>query len=207
MFVLPALPYAYDALEPVISAKTFTHHHDRHHAKYVEVLNGILKEKPALEGKSMEVLIVEARASGEKKLFNQAAQSWNHAFFWECLSPVGGPPTGALAERIAADFGSLDALKAAFVKEGVGHFASGWVWLALDGEALKIVSTHDAETLIGQGLTPLLVADLWEHAYYLDHQQNREGFLNALFGVINWDFVARQYAARGGEGAYAYPLA
>ncbi len=206
MFELPPLPYDHAALEPVISRDTMHLHHGKHHKKYVETLNKLLGDAaPA----SLEDVVREAFADDtNRKLFNNAAQAWNHTFFWNAMSARRQSPDGSLVQAIARDFGGVDALKAAFVKEGAGHFASGWVWLAADGEALKVLSTHDAEDLlIHQGLTPLLVCDLWEHAYYLDHKNDREAFLNAWFDALpNWRFAESQYAAARGEGkAWVHP--
>ncbi len=209
MFTLPNLPYAYEALEPTMSAKTLHHHHDKHHAKYVDTLNTLLKDKPDLASATLEEVIAAAREPKNPKLFNNAAQSWNHGFFWESMSPSGGQPEGALAEAINAAFGDLNGLKTAFVAEGVGHFASGWAWLVAEGGQLKVISTHDAETVADRdGVTPILVADVWEHAYYLDFQQDREGFLKGWFDkIVNWEFAAKQFDASkaGGQGGYRYP--
>lgn len=213
MFILPKLPYAYEALEPTVSADTLHHHHDKHHAKYVDTLNGLLEDKPDLAGATLEEVIAGAREPRHAKLFNNAAQAWNHGFFWECMAPASGEaahkPSGALAEAIDRAFGSLDGLKTALTSEGVGHFGSGWAWLVADGDALKVISTHDADTLADrEDVVPILVADVWEHAYYLDYQQDREGFLKAWFDrTVNWSFVAEQFeAARtGGRPAYRYP--
>lgn len=205
MFALPPLPYAATALEPVISSRTLSFHHGKHHAAYVAALNALLETAPhaAKAHETLEAIIVGASKAAEPKLFNNAAQAWNHSFFWLSMGPAGGEPSGALAAAIDRDFGDTAALKAAFVTEGVGHFGSGWVWLAADANgALKVISTHDADdTLTKSGLTPLLVCDLWEHAYYLDHQNNRKGFLEAWFDTLaNWTFAARQYAAATGAG-------
>lgn len=207
MFTLPALPYAYDALQPTMSDKTLHHHHDKHHAKYIDTLNGLLADKPDWAGLSLEEVVKRSKG-GEPKIFNQAAQAWNHGFFWESMSAGAAKPTGELAAAIDAAFGSLAGLKEAFVKEGVGHFASGWVWLVAEGDTLKVISTHDADSAIAGDAAPLIVADLWEHAYYLDYQQDRAGFLGAWFDTIaNWDFAAKQFAARGDQGAYRFPAA
>lgn len=207
MFILPKLPYAYDALQPTMSDRTLHHHHDKHHAKYVDTLNALLKDKG--DAGSLEEVIRQAREAREQKLFNNAGQAWNHGFFWECMSPDGGAPEGELAARIDVCFGGIEQLKTAFVAEGVGHFGSGWAWLVAEGDRLRVTSTHDAETLADRDdVVPLLVADVWEHAYYLDFQQDREGFLKGWFDrLVNWRFVAEQYdAARtGGRGAYRYP--
>lgn len=207
MYALPPLPYGYDALQPTLSDKTLHHHHDKHHAKYVETLNGLVKDDAALGRQPLEALIGQAREQ-KGKLFNQAGQAWNHGFFWECMSPQKGQPGETLQGAISQAFGSLDQLKQSFVRDGVGHFGSGWVWLAVRDGQLAIVTTHDGDTLADRDdLTPILVADLWEHAYYLDYQQNREGFLTGWFdNIVNWSFVDAQFqAAVAGERAYRYP--
>ena len=188
-----------------MSDKTLHHHHDKHHAKYIDTLNGLLKDKADWPALSLEEIVKRSKGA-EPKVFNQAAQAWNHGFFWECMAPNAGKPTGDLAAAIDKAFGSLDAFKEAFVKEGVGHFASGWVWLAAEGDTLKVVSTHDADSVVASDATPLIVADLWEHAYYLDYQQDRAGFLGKWFdNLANWDFASTQYAARAEQGAYRFP--
>jgi Fe-Mn family superoxide dismutase len=208
MFPLPDLPYAYGALAPTISERTLHFHHDKHHATYVKTLNALV-EASGKSWPSLEALIVEAARSGPKKLFNNAAQAWNHAFFWTSMSPTRSAPAGDLAAAIAAAFSGQDKLKTAFVTAGAEHFGSGWVWLAADrGGALKVVSTHDADdTLTLQDLTPLLVCDLWEHAYYLDYQNDRKAFLETWFDALpHWDFAAHQLAAAKGKGeAWRYP--
>jgi len=201
MIKLPELPYAYDALQPVLSADTLHAHHDKHHAKYVETANKLIAET-GLEGKTLEQVIAEADARGLRKLFNNAAQAWNHAFFWDCMTPDRRDPDGDLAAAIEAGFGKLGDLRTRFVQEGVDHFASGWVWLAADGGTLTVLSTHDAGTLAGDRRTPLLVCDLWEHAYYLDHKQDRQGFLEGWFDQLaNWSFAQAQFAAAQGRQA------
>lgn len=207
MFELPPLPYAYDALEPTISADTLHFHHDKHHKAYVDKTN-TLAQKAGLEGRALEEIVREARKRGDNALFNNAAQAWNHAFFWECMTPGAAPPAGGLAAAIDKAFGGLEALKKAFVEEGTGHFGSGWVWLVTGSEGLKVISTHDADDiLVREGLFPLLVCDLWEHAYYLDFQNDRAGFLNGWFDkVANWEFADRQLGAADGKGqAFRYP--
>ncbi|MGA0601838.1 superoxide dismutase [Caulobacter sp. KR2-114] len=203
MFKLPDLPYAYDALQPTLSDKTLHFHHDKHHATYVNTLNDLL-QKAGKSPSSLEEVIIESARGGEKKVFNNAAQIWNHTFFWTCMTPRMAAPTGDLSDAITQAFGGVEQLKTAFVAEGVGHFGSGWVWLLAEkGGALSIKSTHDAEDLVTQAdVTPLLVCDLWEHAYYLDHQNNRKGFLEAWFDALpNWEFAAAQLAAAKGQGA------
>jgi Fe-Mn family superoxide dismutase len=187
MFTLPDLPYAHDALEPTVSADTLGFHHDKHHKAYVDTMNQLLKDsgdKPA----SVEDIIKSA--SG--KLFNQAAQSWNHAFYWECMTPDYQAP----AEKFAA-------LRDAFVAEGVAHFASGWVWIVEDGGQLKVISTHDADSAVKHGVKPVLVCDVWEHAYYLDYQNLRKAYLEAWWDkVANFAFAERQLTGDG----YSYPV-
>ena len=209
MFILPKLPYDYAALEPVMSADTLHTHHDKHHKAYVDKTNE-LAQKAGLDGRSLEDVVREAQRKGDIKLFHNAAQAWNHAFFWQCMTPDKAAAAGALKTAIEQAFGGLDALKAAFIAEGAGHFASGWVWLAATSEGLKVISTHDADdTLIKDGFFPLLVCDLWEHAYYLDYKNDRKAFLKRwLDEVANWDFAERQLAASNGQGdGFCYPQA
>jgi Fe-Mn family superoxide dismutase len=201
MIKLPPLPYAYDALEPTISATTMQTHHDKHHAKYVETVNKLAQEA-GLDGRSLEDIIAAAEktGSGGKTLLNNAGQAWNHAFFWDCMSPERRDPGGELEAAIGAAFGGLAGLKAAFVKEGAGHFGSGWVWLAVDQGRLSVTSTHDGGTLANRPQVPLLVCDLWEHAYYLDYKQDRKGFLERWFdSVANWTFAEAEFAAAAGR--------
>lgn len=210
MYVLPELPYDHDALSPFVSADTLRTHHGKHHKTYVEKTND-LAAKAGLAGRPLEEVVREASRRGDKKLFNNAAQAWNHAFFWECMRPPGGAaPSGDLLRAIDAAFDDLDALKQAFVDEGVNHFASGWVWIVTGGDGLKVISTHDADdTLVRDGVFPLLVCDLWEHAYYLDYKNDRKAFLERWFdNVANWDFAAAQLASADGAGeGFRYPAA
>jgi Fe-Mn family superoxide dismutase len=211
MFTLPELPYAYDALEPVISERTMRFHHDKHHAGYVNTLNRLLAEAGATPP-TLESVIHDASRSGDKKLFNNAGQAWNHSFFWGAMTARRGAPAGDLASAIDRAFGALEGLKTAFVAEGIGHFGSGWVWVVVDRALqLSVCATHDADdTLTRANLTPLLVCDLWEHAYYLDYQNDRKSFLEAWFDALpNWPFATSQYAAvlDGGEPwRHAAPL-
>ncbi len=210
MFELPELPYAYDALQPAVSEATMRTHHDKHHKAYVDTTNTLIAEKDLSE-LSLEDLIKHAKSAGEQKLFNQSGQVWNHGFYWECMAPGAPKPESELTEAINRTFGGMEQLKAAFVAEGAGHFASGWVWLVADGDAkLKVVSTHDADTaLVHDGLQPLIVCDLWEHAYYLDYKNVRKQFLETWFdGAANWAFAAKQFDAVRGHGQlYRYPAA
>lgn len=210
MFALPDLPYDYDALAPIISERTLHFHHDKHHAAYVKALNEQL-QAAGQSPDTLEAVIREASKSGELKLYNNAAQAWNHSFFWWAMSPPGKQPDGELAAAIDDAFGDLAGLKEVFVAEGASHFGSGWVWLVADRAGnLAVRTTHDADdTLSHPSLTPLLVCDLWEHAYYLDSQNDRKGFLEAWFDSLpNWPFALRQHqAARGCGEPWRHPVA
>ncbi len=190
---LPKLPYADTALEPVISAKTISFHYGKHHKAYVDKVNALLKDSP-LRGKPLEQ-IVKASAEKEelKSLFNNAAQAWNHDFFWKSMKPSGGgAPKGKLLEALNASFGSFDNFKKQFVENGVAQFGSGWIWVVQDGTSLKVVKTANADTPITRGLVPLLVCDVWEHAYYLDYQNRRADFLgDFLDKLANWEFAEK----------------
>jgi Fe-Mn family superoxide dismutase len=201
MFTLPDLPYGYEALQPTMSSETLHLHHDKHHARYFAVMNEILKDRGDVG--SLEDVVVKAAKDGEKKLFNNAAQAWNHTFFWNSMTPDKAAPDGDLAQAIDAAYGGLEGLKTKFVEEGAAHFGSGWVWLAADKSgALSIVQSHDGENLLTKDLTPLLVCDLWEHAYYVDYKNDRAAFLKAWFDALpNWPFAAQQLAAAKGQGA------
>ena len=188
---LPNLPFATDALEPHISARTFEFHHGKHHKAYVDNTNKLI-EGTALAGQGLEAIIKAAAADAAKKgLFNNAAQAWNHSFFWKCLKPNGGGrPTGKIAAHIDKELGGYEKFAADFKNAGVTQFGSGWAWLCLKDRKLAIVQSANAETPIASGNTPLLVVDVWEHAYYLDYQNRRPDFLqNFLDHLINWDFV------------------
>jgi Fe-Mn family superoxide dismutase len=206
MFILPDLPYPYEALEPVLSAELMHFHHDKHHATYVNNVNKFLADQGKTAA-SMEELVRSSKGV-DKKMFNNAGQSWNHAFFWECMTGEAGRVGGALAEAIDKSFGGLAALKTKFVEEGAGHFGSGWVWLVAKGSELSVVSTHDGDCILTEaGVTPILVCDVWEHAYYLVHKNDRKGFLEKWFdSLANWGFAERQFAAAQGQGqGYTYP--
>jgi Fe-Mn family superoxide dismutase len=207
MYVLPPLPYATDALAPVIGEETMRTHHGKHHARYVAVTNEITG---GVHSRPLEDVIADALARGDRKLFNNAAQAWNHAFFWSSMSPVATIPHGPLHEAIEASFGGLQVLKERFVTVGGGQFGSGWVWLMAVNGALEVCSSHDA----GQpwpgsgGGVPLLVCDVWEHAYYLDYKNERDRYLVAWFeGLAHWDFAMTQFAAIAAPegGLYRYP--
>jgi Fe-Mn family superoxide dismutase len=201
MFKLPDLPYAYDALEPAVSAETMRLHHDKHHAKYFETTNKLLSEE-GIALPSLEEVVALAQRDSRAKLFNNAAQAWNHTFFWTCMSPDRPQPSPELKSAIDQAFGSIDSLKTRFVEEGVGHFGSGWVWLSAAADGLRIDSTHDGDNLLSKrGVVPLIVCDLWEHAYYVDYRNDRGGFLNAWFDALpNWDFASTQFLAARGQG-------
>ena len=209
MFRLPDLPYRYDDLAPVISEASLRTHYGKHHARYVQMTNALLAHAGA-PGRPLETVVVKAEEDGDHKLFNNAAQAWNHGFFWECMRPGGSQPGGDLATAIDATFGGLADLRRVFAAEGAGHFGSGWVWLTLKDGQLAVSSTHDAGTpLTTPGSTPLLVCDVWEHAYYLDHKNDRAGFLDAWWDLLaNWDLAEKQYvAARNGKSTWCYPAA
>jgi Fe-Mn family superoxide dismutase len=193
---LPNLPYAENALEPHYSAKTIGFHHGKHHKAYVDNLNKLIAGTP-IEGKSLEETIMAcAGDSSRVGMFNNAAQVWNHTFFWNCMKPAGGGrPKGELAQRIDQTFGSYEKFVEQFKATAVGRFGSGWGWLVLDGGSLKIVSTANADTPMTSKQTALLTVDVWEHAYYLDYQNRRPDFVQAFLDhLVNWDFVAGNLA-------------
>jgi Fe-Mn family superoxide dismutase len=190
-FELPALPYAENALEPYYSAKTISFHHGKHHKAYVDNLNKLVPGTD-LEGKSLEEVVLASAGNPQKAgIFNNAAQIWNHTFFWHSLKPGGGgKPTGALAAKIDQAFGSYQKFAEQFKAAAVGRFGSGWAWLVVEGGALKIVATPNAETPITAKQTPLFTVDVWEHAYYLDYQNRRPDFVQAFLDhLVNWDFA------------------
>ncbi|MFS0736093.1 superoxide dismutase [Sphingomonas sp. 1P06PA] len=196
-FELPPLPFDKSALEPHMSAETFDYHHGKHHKAYVDKVNGWIDEK-GLAGLSLVDVVKKAKDGGDKPLFNNAAQIWNHTFFWHCLAPAGQEPSGKLAELIQSGFGTKEAMLEKLAAEAVGHFASGWAWLVLENGALKITSLHDADTPIVHGLTPLLTLDVWEHAYYIDYRNARPKFAESVLGnIINWEFVAQNLDGEG----------
>ncbi len=191
-FELPALPYAKDALLPHISAETLEYHHGKHHNAYVVKLNSLI-EGTDYAGKSLEDII----RTSEGPVFNNAAQIWNHTFYWHCLSPNGGgEPTGALADAINAKWGSFAAFKAAFNDKAVNNFGSSWTWLVKKADGtLDIVNTSNAATpLTDKTVTPLLTVDLWEHAYYIDFRNARPTYLDAFWSLVNWKFAADNLA-------------
>lgn len=190
-FEVTPLPYADNALEPAVSANTLSYHHGKHHKAYIDKTNAAI-EGTELADKSLEEIIAAARGSNQG-LFNNAAQSWNHGFYWHSLAGDGGSPTDELKSMIDSAFGSTEDLLKHLQDRGAGHFASGWVWLAVKDGALTIEETHDGDTLADKdGVNPLLVIDLWEHAYYLDHQNARPAYLKAVTegGKLNWSFAS-----------------
>jgi Fe-Mn family superoxide dismutase len=201
-FSLPPLPFDKAALEPVLSAESFDYHHGKHHKAYVDKTNGWIEEK-GLAGKSLIEVVNFAKANGDKGLFNNSAQIWNHNFYWQGLAPEGSTkPSGKLAELIESGFGSQQALLEKLAAEAVGHFASGWAWLVLEGDAIKVTSWHDADTPIANGAVPLLTLDVWEHAYYIDYRNARPKFAEEVLGkTINWDFVSQNLDGQGAERA------
>jgi superoxide dismutase, Fe-Mn family len=188
---LPELPYAKDALAPYISLNTLEFHHGKHHKTYVDNLNKLIAGTD-LEAKSLEEIIkIAAKDSAKAGIFNNAAQSWNHSFYWKCLKPQGGgAPTGAIAAKINTTFGSHDKFVEELKNAGTTQFGSGWAWLVVDGSDLKITKTPNADTPLAHGQKALLTIDVWEHAYYLDYQNRRPDYLTAVIqNLINWDFV------------------
>ncbi len=191
-FELPSLPYAKTALAPHISEETLEFHYGKHHQTYVTNLNNLVPETE-FDGLSLEDII--SKSSGG--IFNNAAQIWNHTFYWNSLSPNGGgQPSGNLASAIVASFGSFEAFKAEFTKCAVTTFGSGWAWLVKDKEGnLSLVSSSNAACPLTEGLTPLLTCDVWEHAYYIDYRNARPKYLEAFWSLVNWDFAATNFAA------------
>jgi len=188
---LMELPYPKDALEPVISSKTLDFHHGKHHNAYVTNANKLIAGTE-FENLDLETIIRKAAGDSSKAgIFNNTAQVWNHSFYWQCMKPGGGgPPSGPVAEKIKADFGSYETLAEELVIAGSTQFGSGWAWLILDGGKLKITKTANADTPIAHGMKPLLTIDVWEHAYYLDYQNRRPDYLEAFLNkLVNWDFV------------------
>ena len=188
---LPELPYPPDALEGHISFQTLDFHHDKHHRAYVGNLNKLI-EDTELEGNTLEEIIKKAaHDANSPAIFNNAAQVWNHTFYWNSMKPDGGgAPAGPIAERIEADFGGYDAFAEEFKKAALSQFGSGWAWLVLRENTLSVIKTSNADTPLAHDMKPLLTVDVWEHAYYLDYQNRRGDYLDAFIReLINWDFV------------------
>lgn len=193
---LPPLPYAKNALEPHVSARTLEFHHGAHHKAYVDTTNKLIQSTPD-EGKSLEELVRDTAGKAKsKKLFNNAAQAWNHNFFWQCMTPDNGggsPPSGDLAGKIDQSFGSYDNFRKKFLETATTQFGSGWTWLLAEKVKLQIVSTANAEIPMTSGKVPLLTCDVWEHAYYLDYQNKRAAFVEAFLDhLLNWQTVAHR---------------
>jgi superoxide dismutase, Fe-Mn family len=196
-FELPPLPYAQDALEPHYTARTLSFHYGKHHKAYVDTLNKLV-EGTELEGGSLEEVIASVQGKPDKQaIFNNAAQVWNHSFFWGCMKPGGGGQPGEkLAAELAEHFGGVEQAVEALRTAGATRFGSGWAWLVDDNGQLRVLSTGNAEQPTGPGVTPLLVVDVWEHAYYLDYQNLRPLYLQTFFErLVSWDFVAENLAA------------
>ena len=191
MFTLPPLPWAENALEPVISANTISFHYGKHHKTYVDNLNNLVKGTD-YESAPLEKIITETAGKADKApIFNNAAQVWNHTFYWNSLKGNGGgKPAGKIAQMIESSFGGYENFKKELSATSVSQFGSGWGWLVLDGGALKIVKTPNAEVPFTKGQKPLLTIDVWEHAYYLDHQNKRAAYVDAVIDkLLNWDFA------------------
>ncbi len=188
-FTLPELPYAKDALAPHISAETLDFHHGKHHAAYVNNLNKFVEADASLRGKSLEDIIRSSKGG----VFNNAAQVFNHTFYWNSLRPGGGgEPTGAIKAAIDQSFGSFSAFKEKFSATAAGHFGAGWAWLVKSGGALEIVDTHDAGTPLTMDKKPILTCDVWEHAYYIDYRNARAKYIEGFWHLVNWDFANKQ---------------
>ena len=195
--VLSPLPYAENALEPIITAKTISFHYGKHHKTYVDNLNKFVAGTE-YAGQSLEKIITSTSGQPDKTaIFNNAAQTWNHTFYWKCMTPGGGgePPT-KLKQRIEASFGSVEACKKELASTAVSQFGSGWAWLVLDGGKLRILKTANADVPLTMGMKPLLTIDVWEHAYYLDYQNRRADYVNALLDkLINWEFALQNVSS------------
>lgn len=195
------LPYPLDALAPAISAETLKKHHGAHHKGYVDKVNSLTKDTNRADA-SLEQIIVAARNAKDAKLFNQAAQVWNHGFYWHSLAPESAAPPPVLAQAIEESFGGMDAFSEQLAKAAIEHFGSGWAWLVASEDTLSIESTHDADTFADGQANPLLVIDIWEHAYYLDRQNERKAYVDAVVGkLLNWEFAADNLA-RGTNWTY-----
>lgn len=196
-FTLPELPYAQDALEPHITANTLSFHHGKHHNTYVVNLNGLIKDGPLADASLEDIIMHAAGDSAKAGMFNNAAQVWNHTFYWHSMKPGGGgKPTGAIAAKIDADFGSYDKFVEEFKAAGATQFGSGWAWLVLEDGKLKVTKTPNADLPMAHGQTAILTCDVWEHAYYLDFQNRRPDYLATFLDkLVNWDFANANLAA------------
>ena len=186
-FKLPELTFPKDALAPHISAETLDFHHGKHHAAYVNNLNAFVDKDPSLAGKSLEDII----RSSSGGVFNNAAQVWNHSFYWKSLGPSGGgEPHGKALDAVNRSFGSFADFKAQFTARAVGHFGAGWIWVVKEDDGLAILDTHDAGSPLTLGKKPVLTCDVWEHAYYVDYRNARPKYVEAWFNLVNWDFAS-----------------
>jgi len=201
-FSLPPLPWSEDALAPVVSAKTIGLHYGKHHRAYVNKLNELVAGTPMAD-MPLERVIMESANGKNQKVFNNAAQTWNHTFFWNCLRPNGGGKPGSqIAQRIDSDLGGFDAFKKNFAETAVNTFGSGWAWLAMKDGKLEIMSTSNAENPLTKGATPILTIDVWEHAYYVDYENRRPEFVGAVIDkLLNWEFAEKQMAQAGARKA------
>ncbi len=189
-YELPPLPYALDALEPVLSKETLEYHYGKHHQAYVTNLNNLVKDSD-FEGASLEEIIMK----GSGGLFNNAAQVWNHTFYWNCLCAGGAAPSSELAAAIDRTFGSMDEFKSKFSASAAGNFGSGWTWLVKNSDgSLEIVNTSNAANPMTDSKTPLLTIDVWEHAYYIDYRNARPKYLESIWGIVNWERVSANFA-------------
>jgi Fe-Mn family superoxide dismutase len=208
-FTLPPLPYAEDALAPVISAQTIGFHYGKHHKTYVETLNKLVTGTE-FEGQPLEDIIRSTAGNNEQvQIFNNAAQSWNHTFYWHCLKAKGGgKPAGELADLIEQAFGGYDKFKAEFADAAIKQFGSGWAWLVVDKGSLKVIKTGNADNPITRNLRPLLAIDVWEHAYYLDYQNRRNDHVKAVIDkLLNWQFAAENFSNAAVSGGFMPAMA
>lgn len=195
-FTLPKLPYSTDALSPVISAETIEYHYGKHHKSYVDKLNGFVEGTPYAEKSLEEICQATRDKSSETSIFNNAAQVWNHNFYWQCLAPKGGgDPKGALLEKIVDAFGSVSSFKEKFGTAAAGQFGSGWAWLVRKDDGIVIETTSNADTPMAAGKTCLMTLDVWEHAYYIDYRNARPKYIEEFWKLVNWDFVADRLAS------------
>jgi len=195
-FTLPPLPYAEDALDPHISAKTMGFHYGKHHKGYVEKLNKAVEGKKLAEMKLEEVIVESAKDPSMSAVFNSAAQTWNHTFYWQSMKPKGGgEPSGKLADKIKSDLGGMEGFKKSFAEAANGQFGSGWAWLTADRGTVAIESTPNQDSPLMSGKTPILGCDVWEHAYYLKYQNRRPDYVAAWWNVVNWTEVGKRFAA------------
>lgn len=193
-FELPKLPYGMDALAPHMSKETLEFHYGKHHKAYVDKLNGFA-EGTNYAKMPLEDVITTSREKKEMKIFNNAAQIWNHTFFWNGLTPNATKPSDSLETLLSKSFGSVDEFKKTFTDTAIATFGSGWAWLVKEGDALKVTSTSNAENPLGSSQSPLLTCDVWEHAYYIDYRNARPKFLEAYWNLVNWDFIEKNLSA------------